>query len=129
MLQLGRRERSWLTLLFIAGVAAVVIGSLLPGSSPVMTTIGKLPVTDKALHFTAYLTLASLAALARPGLRSALTLAIGLALLGATLEVAQSMVPGRTPELADEGANALGCLCGLFLGRLAAKPAPAAIES
>ena len=119
-----------LILLFAAGVAVVIIGSLLPASSPVMTAVGKLPLTDKALHFTAYLALATVAALARPGLRNAMAFAIGLALLGAVLELAQSFVPGRTPELADEGANVLGCVCGIILGRLAAaKPAPAAIES
>lgn len=119
-----------MSLLFVSGVVAVMIGSLLPASSPVMTVVGKLPLTDKALHFTAYLALATIAALARPGFRAALWYAIGLALLGAVLELAQGLVPGRTPELGDEGANVLGCACGIVLGRLAAaKPAPAAIES
>lgn len=129
MLQLGQRERSLLGLLFFVCLAAVIVGSLLPASSPVMTAVGKLPLTDKALHFLAYLTLATLAVLARPGLRVALALAVGLALLGAVLELAQNLVPGRTPELLDEAANVLGVLCGIFLGRLAiARPTAAAIE-
>lgn len=130
MLRIGPRERSLLNWLFAAGVVVVIGGSLLPSSSPVMTAVGRLPVTDKVLHFTAYFTLAAMAALGRPAVRTVLLLATGLALLGALLEVAQNLVPGRSPDIADEGANILGCVFGVFVGRLiAVKAAPAAIES
>jgi|ERR1051326_555706 hypothetical protein len=130
MLRLTRRQRALASVLFAGGVIAVIVGSLLPASSPVMTAVAALPFTDKAIHFTAYLTLAALAALARPGLRAAASFIVGLALLGAALELAQNLVPGRTPELADEFANVLGSISGIIVGRLAAaKPAPATIES
>jgi VanZ family protein len=95
----------------------VIVGSLLPGESPVMSAVAKLPVSDKVLHFTAYLVLATLAAWAQRGWRASIWFAAGLALLGAGLELAQYFVPGRSPEVADELANVLGVCCGLVAGR------------
>ena len=130
MTVLNARYRSFWTWLFIAGVIVVIVGSLSPESSPLMKTVEKLPFTDKAIHFSSYLVLGILASLARPGSRAVIVFLIGLALMGAVLEFAQAMVPGRTPDFLDEGANVLGAISGLFLGRLPiAKPAPATVKS
>jgi VanZ family protein len=85
-----------------------------------MSAVARLPVSDKVLHFTAYVVLATLAAWAQRGWRASIWYATCLALLGAGLELAQHFVPGRTPELADELANVLGVVCGLVAGRLVA---------
>jgi len=113
----GRRV---INALFLISAVAVIIGSLLPGASPVIRAISMLPVSDKMLHFGAYLLLSTLAALGQRGWRTAILFALSLAVLGGALELAQHLVPGRTPELADEAANVFGVLCGLVIGRTAA---------
>ena len=114
------RWRQIVKVLLALSLTAVIVGSLLPGESSVMSAVAKLPVSDKVLHFTAYLALATLAAWAQRGWRTSIWFAASLALLGAGLELAQHFVPGRTPEVADELANVLGVVCGLVAGRLVA---------
>jgi VanZ family protein len=110
----GPRERRRLRILWLAAVIAVVVGSLLPGSSYPMQALGELHVSDKILHFAAYTVLAFLPALheRRPALTAAL---LGAVCLGVLLEFLQRLSPGRNFELADMAADAGGVLCGLVL--------------
>ncbi len=102
--------------LWPAAVGIVVVGSLSPGDSWLIGSIDRLGIWDKALHFTAYFLLAVLPAIGFP--RSdhrALERWFDGVLLGLLLEIAQKFIPGRTPEAADEFANALGVACGIIL--------------
>lgn len=72
---------------------------------------------DKVQHFGAYATLAFLATLAATDLRRAVLIAVLLAVLGYALEVLQTYV-GRSYDLFDAAANALGCLAGVSIGAL-----------
>jgi hypothetical protein len=83
-----------------------------------MTAIGKLPLTDKMLHCTAYLALSFLASLAYPQTRTSIVIVIALALMGAILELFQALVPGRTRDVTDECANILGLVSGMIIGLL-----------
>ena len=108
------RQRRWMRILWLAAVTAVIVGSLLPGSSMLVRTAGQLRVSDKVLHFAAYAVLAFLPALHERWLAVAGALA-GAVSLGVALEFAQRLSPGRHFEIADMVANACGVLCGLML--------------
>ncbi len=111
-------QANWRTLAFLLWVLAVcidVIGSLSPHTSVVMKVVARLPVSDKVLHFSAYVLLAGLATLGLNQTMTALLSAGSMALLGLLLELGQYFVPGRTPEIADELANCLGVVCGIAL--------------
>jgi VanZ family protein len=98
------------------GVAAVAVASLLPASSGFVKACGRLPLSDKGLHFSAYAGLAFLAALAfGHGRRLALALCF-LILMGLALEFGQKLSPGRSTDMADFAANT----AGVALGTLAA---------
>jgi VanZ family protein len=107
-------QRRWLRILWLASLAAVIVGSLLPASSAPMRMVGQLPVSDKLLHFAAYAVLAFLPALHERGPALALAL-VGAVSLGVALEFAQRLSPGRNFEIGDMLADACGVLCGLIL--------------
>jgi len=72
---------------------------------------------DKLVHYGAYAGLAFLSMMAferRRGIRVALS----MILLGAVIEFLQHFSPGRTPDIADATANALGVLSGIAVGSL-----------
>ena len=95
---------------FFAGLALVILLSLLPAE--------ELPATglwDKANHLAAYAALALAGGLGYRGRRALAVLALGLLLLGAALELAQSLVPGRMASLEDILANAIGVALGIAL--------------
>jgi len=102
---------------FLWGVAIclTVIGSLSPGNSTLMRAVSSLHVSDKTLHFSGYALLAILPILGMRRKASALWAAGSMVLLGLLLELAQNFVPGRSPEVADEVANALGVACGIVI--------------
>jgi VanZ family protein len=110
----GPRHRRWLRILWLAAAAAVIVGSLLPGSSLPMRALGELDISDKVLHFAAYALLAFLPSLHEgwPALAAALA---GAVALGVALEFAQRLSPGRNFEIADMAADTCGVLCGLLL--------------
>jgi len=112
--QFRPRHCRWLRILWLAAVAAVIIGSLLPGSSGPIQVLDELPVSDKVMHFAAYAVLAFLPALHErwPALTSIL---FGVVALGVLLEFAQRLSPGRDFETLDMVADAAGVLCGLVL--------------
>ena len=81
-----------------------------------MLLVGRLHVSDKILHFFAYLLLALLPVLSFKSRRRGIVTGLLMAFLGAALEGGQAFSPGRSVELADILANNLGVFCGLLLG-------------
>jgi VanZ family protein len=80
-----------------------------------MAAAGALYVSDKLLHFVAYL---ALSALPVAGFRNRSTGArAGLSMfsLGILLEAGQHFSPGRAVELGDVLANGAGVACGVML--------------
>lgn len=104
-------KRTLMLWLWLASMAAVVAGSLLPVSGPPVV-----PHFDKIQHFAGYAWLAVLpwAAFAGPGTASRMSLAMFA--LGGAIEVAQQFVPGRCASLADLLANGVGVACGWWWG-------------
>jgi VanZ family protein len=94
----------------------VVIGSLLPASSPLIRAVGKLPVSQKLLHFCGYTWLALLALLVIKRRPLAVTAALAMILLGVALEFGQKLVPGRAFEIRDMFINGAGVLTGIAIG-------------
>lgn len=90
---------------------AVMVLSLLPAES-----MPALDVSDKLEHAAAYAFLAFTGSLALR--RPHRWLAVGLAVLGICLEMAQTLVPGRSFELLDAAANATGAILGVALAHL-----------
>jgi VanZ family protein len=114
VLKFGPRQRRWLRILWFAAVMAVIVGSLLPGSSLPIQTLGQLHVNDKVLHFAAYAVLAFLPSLHERWPAVTATL-LGAIALGVVLEFLQKLSPGRNFEVADMVADTCGVLCGLIL--------------
>jgi len=106
----------WLYRLWLASLLLVVVGSLLPASSPVIRAIGRLPVSQKVLHFCAYTWLALLALLAIRRRPRAVCAALSMILLGVALEFGQKLVPGRGFEIRDMFINGFGVLSGMAIG-------------
>ena len=97
-------------------IVCVVIGSLLPAKSPVMAAIGSLHINDKAMHFCAYLALASVPVIGFRDRRRGIVAALSMFVLGVLLEGGQHFSPGRAVELGDVIANGAGVGCGALLG-------------
>ena len=109
-------KRAAILVIWTVLVGCVIVGSLLPADSAVMRVVSQLPVSDKALHFAAYLALAALPVM---GFRERHRgLAVGLAMfgLGLVLEALQHFVGGRAVELRDIVTNGVGVGCGALLG-------------
>jgi len=70
---------------------------------------------DKANHTAAYAALALAGGIGYRGVRPLMLVALGLLLLGAALELAQSALPGRIASLYDVLANAMGIVLGSLL--------------
>jgi VanZ family protein len=104
-----RHRRLWIALSAVL-VAAVVYGSLKPDVSlPVPTGF------DKLEHFTAYFVLALWFTGIHERARYA-GVAVGLLVLGASMEILQGLMHmGRTAEVLDMVANAIGVAAGLAL--------------
>ena len=101
--------------LWVAAMGVVVLGSLSPANSSLMRAVASIHVSDKILHFVAYVFLASFPVLGMRRKFEAFVAAGSMTLLGLLLEIMQHFVPGRSPEIADEVANMLGVLCGMAL--------------
>jgi VanZ family protein len=87
----------------------------MPSGSALLEILGRLPISDKVLHFSGYALLALLPAI-HERFRTAALLAATLAAMGVLLEFTQKHVQGRSFEVADMAANAAGLLCGLIAG-------------
>ncbi len=97
-------------------ICCVIIGSLLPAASPVMAAVGRMHVSDKVLHFCAYLALSLLPVIAFRDRRRGLVAGLSMFVLSLLLEAGQHYAPGRAVELHDVLANGAGVSCGTLLG-------------
>jgi VanZ family protein len=103
----------------ILGCAAIFVASSMPGP-PIPTPLA-FPHSDKLLHACAYAVLGTLAlfgAARRIGAaerRASIEAALVAAIYGASDELHQAFVPGRTSELLDLAADSSGGLLGAFV--------------
>jgi hypothetical protein len=102
---------------WLVALAIVITGELLPETSLPITFLAAAGVSDKVLHFTAYTALALIPAVGFR-LKTGLACAFLMIVLGAALELAQKLVPGRTCDLLDALANSAGVLAGVALALL-----------
>jgi VanZ family protein len=98
-------------------VLLVIIGELLPGSSPPITLLSDYHVSDKLMHFGAYAVLAFIPTL---GLRfrGALPYILATEVVGVGLEFVQLLVPDRSCNIYDAAANTAGVLAGVAVAIL-----------
>jgi len=103
------RELRWAAVLAWAVLVALL--SVLPGRS---LPGGGIPGIDKAAHFVFYAALALLAqrAARKPCLTCWAVVTVSCALFGATLELAQRFVPGRSMSISDALVNLAGAAAG-----------------
>ncbi len=103
-------RRPWLwTGWWMLAIAAVVIGSLVPGKD-----LPAVPVSDKFEHFAAYAVLAAGAVQLFARRLSWGVVCLLLVLMGIGLEVLQAQMGlGRTLDRSDALANTIGVLIGL----------------
>jgi len=114
---------------WLLSILLVVLGSLLPASSLLMRAVGRLPVSQKVLHFCAYTWLALLALLAIKRRSVAVPAALAMMLLGVALEFGQKLVPGREFEIRDMFINGVGALTGIAIGILSRRMVPVVSSS
>ena len=107
--------RTFLRCVWAAAVVFVISMYLLPSSSPLIQWSLYIPLSDKALHFSGFLVLATVPAL-NESRRTAAWLVAALGALGAGLEFAQVLSAGRAFELGDMAANGFGITAGLVIG-------------
>jgi VanZ family protein len=111
---MAARSRRALTsafkLAFVIATLMVVVLSLLPNND--LPPVG---ISDKFEHIIAYAVLALLGGFAFP--RAIVLLAVMLPVLGVAMEICQMAVPGRSAEIGDAVADAIGV--GLILVPLA----------
>lgn len=96
---------------FFIGLVAVIALSLVP-----QETLPETDTWDKLNHALAYGVLAALGGIGFKGWRALLMVGLGLVVLGAGLELAQSVTPDRDGSIYDAVAN----LVGVAIGSLAA---------
>src|ERR1035441_8312655 len=111
-----QNKRTVILVLWTVLICCVVVGSLLPATSPVMIAIGRLHIWDKLQHFGAYLALSFLPVIGFRDRRRGLIAGLSMFLLGILMEAGQHFSPGRSPELGDVIANGAGVSCGALLG-------------
>ena len=112
------RERNKRTLILSLGavlMCCVVVGSLLPAASPLMVAVGRLHISDKVLHFSAYVALSLLPVVGCRDRRRGLIAGLSMFILGLLLEDGQHFSPGRAVEFGDVIANGAGVSCGVLL--------------
>ena len=92
---------------FFIGLVAVIALSLLP-----QETLPETGLWDKWNHTLAYGVLALLGGFGLKGWRSLLMVGVGLVVLGAGLELVQSVTPDRDGSIYDALANFVGVAIG-----------------
>jgi VanZ family protein len=107
------------TVLAVWAVLLLVIatGELLPGNSAPIMLLSEFELSDKIIHFSAYAVLALVPAF---GLRfqMAALCVIATELVGVALELAQTLVNGRSCDIYDLAANTGGVLAGIGLAMI-----------
>ncbi len=92
---------------FFIGLVAVIALSLLP-----QETLPEIGTWDKLTHALAYGVLAVVGGFGFKGWRSLMMVGLGLVVLGAGLELAQSVTPNRDGSITDAVANLVGVAIG-----------------
>ena len=110
-----QNKRTLILSLWAVLMCCVVVGSLLPAASPVMVAVGRLHISDKVLHFCAYVALSLLPVVGCRDRRRGLIAGLSMFILGLLLEDGQHFSPGRAVELGDVIANGAGVSCGVLL--------------
>ena len=104
-----------LRFLWVLVISIVIVGSLLPNTSTPMRALDSLHLSDTVEHFGAYAFLTFLPALHER--RHFIVLAaLGIMLLGVSLEFAQLFADGRSWQFSDIAADAAGVCVGLLTG-------------
>jgi VanZ family protein len=111
-----QNKRTVIMVLWAVLICCVVIGSLLPAASPVMVAVGRLHISDKVMHFCAYLALSLLPVIGFRDRRRGIVAGLSMFLLGVLMEAGQHFSPGRAVELGDVVANGAGVGGGALLG-------------
>ena len=93
---------------FAIGIIAVTWLSLTP-----LDALPEIHLWDKLQHLIAYGALAICGTVGFQGRRPRLFVGVGLMVLGCGLEVAQTVVPGRSPSVIDAVANFAGMALGM----------------
>ena len=109
------QRKGLLRFVWLLVVLAVVVGSLLPADSLPMQMLDRLRVGDKIQHFGAYATLAFLPAV-HERWKFVVAVALAAVAMGVGLEFGQLYSPGRSFEVADMIADAMGVCFGLGIG-------------
>jgi hypothetical protein len=92
-------QRRLLQYFWIAAMCLVISSELAPATSYLMRAVGTLHISDKVLHFCAYLLLSGLPAVSFANRRPGITTAVLMALLGIVLESGQHFSPGSDISL------------------------------
>ena len=103
--------------LWVISLICITTGELLPGNSRPITAFDSLNVSDKLLHLVAYALLALIPTFGFR-LRTAGLFLLASELVGVALEFAQFLIPQRSGDPIDVGANTLGLLLGAVVGRV-----------
>ena len=111
----GRTQRMLILSLWAVMICCVVIGSLLPATSPVIVDIGRLYISDKLLHVCAYGALSLLLVIGFRDRRRGIVTGLSMFILGLVLEGGQHFSPGREVEFGDVIAGGAGVSCGFLL--------------
>ncbi len=98
-----------------AGIAAITILSLVPGSARPSTGL-----PGPAEHFAAYACTGFAISLAYLGLRERLIFWLALSTASGVFEILQIWIPGRDAKIQDALAGTFGLTAGIVLGALAA---------
>ena len=81
-----------------------------------MAVVGRMHISDKVLHFCAYLALSFLPVIGFRDKRRGIVAGLSMFVLGTLLEGGQHFSPGRAVEFGDVIANGAGVSCGTLLG-------------
>lgn len=98
--------------LWVVLICCVIVGTLVPATSPLIAALIPLHVTDFMKHVYAYAALASLMTLACRDRQRRMIASLATFALGILLELAQHFSPGRSVEFEDVAANGLGVVSG-----------------
>jgi VanZ family protein len=105
-----RWTATWLTIAWLLVATVIVLSLVRLGATPPRAH------SDKVGHVLAYATLMFWFAQIYSRGRTKLFIAVGLALMGVALEIAQEYTGYRTFDYADIGANTLGVVIGWLIG-------------
>jgi uncharacterized membrane protein YccC len=107
-------KHRWIQVLAIIGLALMMVGIFIGGREPGAGNLFNPPL-DKVVHLGTYFIMAMLIGLSfrRTPLPIVLLLTVCIA---ACDEIAQLYIPGRSADIGDYAADALGCLLAILPG-------------